>query len=141
MKKIAFVIALLLGASTVSANVWDDLRHQIIDQTKVTILESGGIASFYDFSVDSEHALKGGILSHVLTNRFISGSIGYYATDNQASTVVGGPTLKIDWILKRFLPALGNAPVLKPLEAGFNFGWDTVGDQHYGFHLMWNFGK
>ena len=151
MKKIALKIRglmlagmLFTSCSPAFASVWGELKDQVYDQTKVTITKSGGVAGFYDASV-SEDKVRQGVLSHVLTNRFLAASLGWYTGNHKEGVLVGGPSVKINEVLTTFIPelaSLGEAvPILKPLDVGFNYGWGTDDSQHYGFHIMWNFGK
>ncbi|MDZ4344255.1 MAG: hypothetical protein U1E51_17685 [Candidatus Binatia bacterium] len=119
------------------------IKVQAVDQTKLTIHKNGGIAGFYDASVQ-DNKLRQGVLSHILTNRFLAASLGWYSADNKEGVLVGGPSVKGAVLLETLLPGLSLAeiPVIKKFDFGFNFGWGTDGgSQHYGFHLMYDFGK
>lgn len=145
MKKL--LVAILFGMVSIShATVWNELKTQVWDETKVTIQKSGGVAGFYDAS-SPDLKLRAGVLSHVLTNRFLAASLGWYAGDNKEGVLVGGPTIKVNEIIKRLFPDTSEIvgefvpPMIKPLDVGFNYGWGTDDTQHYGFHIMYNFGK
>lgn len=146
MKKALWALFMLsmLGINA-RAGIWEDLVYQTIDQTEVTIHKSGGPAGFWDLSVGNDYSLKQGVLSHVLTNRFISGSLGWYTANDKEGVIVGGPSLRLKELALVFIPGfegLSGIPVFKSLDTGFNFGWGTDrGSQHYGFHIFYDFGK
>ena len=130
------------------ASLLDDLKNQIIDQTHITITEKGGAATFYDMSVGRSNALRIGVVSHVLTNRFISGDLGYAGgTDGHVDSIlVGGPSIRLDDAFSYYFPVTAGVikvfipPVLQKLYVGANAGWGTDGWAfHYGFHLGYDF--
>ena len=123
-------------------DLWKELKYQVFEQTKLTIHKSGGAAGFYDLSTGNDYSLKQGLLSHVITNRFLAASVGWYSADNQSGVIVGGPTVKLKGLIETVVPELKDTipGILKPLDIGANYGWGTDNSQHYGFHVMWDFG-
>ena len=149
MKKLlATVGILILGMVGIVRADWLDLKGQIFDQTKITIHESGGIAGFYDAAEGNSFALKEGVLSNVITNRFVAGSLGWFTANDQEGVLVGGPTLKVNELMIIAFPTTSELirvfapPIIKPLAIGLFLGWGTdSGRSHYGVHLTYNFGS
>ena len=113
MKKTLLAVGLLLAACAPSfAFSFADIKNQVIDQTKLTIHKSGGIAGFYDASIGGNSALREGVIDHVLTNRFITLDLGWYGADNQEGILTGGFGFGINKFLSTVFPGtsetLGN---------------------------------
>ena len=148
MKLKALIVAVLMAlASSAHALTLSDLRNQVIDQTKLTIHREGGPAVFYDASSGNDFSLKEGIVSHVLTNRWLTADLGYWTADNQSSIVIGGLGVKAEEALTAIAPSLAVAitqyipPVIRPLSLGAFGGWDSQnGSFHWGAHLAYMFG-
>ena len=69
MKKILLLAGFLaFGPKPCYAGLIQDL----IDNTKMTILDSGGPATFYDFTQGKSDSFRIGVIDHVVTYRFLN---------------------------------------------------------------------
>ena len=149
MKKLLatlFIIGAWAGLARAEGE-WMEFFKNTVGETEITITKSGGAAGFSDFSSGNDYTLKEGLLSNVLTNRFVAASMGWYTSPTKEGVLVGGPSILIDQIFKTLAPGAAEifSPlvpgIVKPLQFGFFYGWGTdSGTQHYGFSLMYNFG-
>ena len=153
--KRAWIVGLWVMAATCFAQAgekdffsWDELKHQLIEQTKVTIFKSAGAATFLDFSTGRSNALRVGLLSHVLTNRFVTGDLGWSGgfDGHVDGVLVGGPGIKINQAFEHFFPLSAEAfglvipERLKKFYVGANLGWGVErGEAHYGIHFGYEF--
>ena len=148
MKRISTVVAVCLmmaSAATAEVAFLSEAKDQLITQTKLTIMTSGGPAAFWDFSTGQSDSLRGGLVSHVLTNRFITGDIGLYgglADQGVDAVLVGGPGIVLTKAFTYFFPTTSELiQIIIPQELhnfyiGANLGWGTShGEPHYGIHL------
>ena len=142
--KVVVALFLIMGPKPAYAL---DIVDQVFTQTKVTIHKSGAAGVFYDASVGRSDAVKAGLVSHVLTNRFVTLDAGLYAgTDD---VFVFGPGLKTFPMLAHYFPkTAGVVRFILPeqmthFDIGLNGGWrvqDTsVKEFHYGAHLVYGF--
>ena len=126
----------------------DKLKDQVITKTKVTILEKGGAATFYDASVGKSDSLKVGAISHVISNRFLTGDIGFFGgtTGDTGGVLIGGVGLDATDAFSYYFPTASNIIKYSLPEKVRNFslgaggGWGTErGEFHWGGWLMYNF--
>lgn len=147
MKSIILAGILTFASQGAWAFSFGDLKDQIIGQTKVTIHNSGGVAGFYDASVEGDTSIREGVIDHVLTNRFLTADLGWYSADNTEGVLVGGLGVNINGLLSTVFPNtsefLGGyvPPLVQALDLGAYTGWGTdSGAFHYGFSVVYNFG-
>lgn len=148
MKKYIISALVLFGCSPVFALTMEDLKTQLIDNTKLTITKEGGPAAFYDASIGNDPSLKEGVIDHILTNRFVTLDMGWFSADGKEAVVVGGVGLVLDKLVQTLSPDMaaritGFVPqLLTPLNVGVTAGWGSDrGTFHYGASLSYNFGK
>lgn len=148
MKKLILTLALMAGCSPSWAISLDELKNQIIDQTKVTILSKGGVASFYDMTTGQSNALRAGVIDHVLTNRFINADLGWSGgfDGHVDGILVGGASVRLDEAFTYYFPNASDSTkamipsVLQKFYVGLNTGWAVDnGAFHWGFHLGYDF--
>lgn len=146
--KLLLAVCLMFAAVKAQAFTLVDLRNQVIDQTKVTVLESGGPSMFYDFSDGTSGAFKVGATDHVLTNRFLQVDASWLGgTDGHVDGIgIFGPSIIVTEAISYFSPD-STAVIksllpghLKDVWIGFGVGWGTDGWRtHYGFSFGKNF--
>ena len=148
MKKLIIMTISLMSPIWCFAGAFDAIKNQLIDQTKVTIHKSGGAAGFYDASEGNSESLRGGVIDHVLTNRWLTLDAGWFSTDNSEGVLVGGLGVSMNGFLNSVFPQTTDKletyvpPLLRQIDVGAFSGWGTdSGTFHYGLSLLYNFGE
>lgn len=97
----AFVLA---GPRPCAAYSWTDLRDELRDQTKLTILKSATPAYFFDVD-KQEH--RGGVQTSVFTYRFLSADAGWmhsnHSSNLKGAAILGG-SVHFDQLIADALP-------------------------------------
>ena len=136
MNKSVLALILLLGVVGKSWAGLSSIGEDIMDNTKVTILQSANVAYFYDLGEGTDKNSQAGLLDHVITYRFLSASVGWRTPTVGASGIlVAGPSFRLDKLLAQVAPeAVGYLNSFIPdsakgfwdsLFAGIDTGWSV----------------
>lgn len=146
MKKVLLTLGLLITGITPSFAGLSDIGKDVVDNTRLTILQKAQIAYFYDLGQGNDKTSQGGVIDHIFTYRFLSLDMGWRNSLSGGNGMgVGGVGVQIDELVRTVAPTFVDyVNALVPASAqgfwkstfvGIDTGWDTdAGQFRYAFH-------
>lgn len=147
MKKALLLGLLAFVPGAAHAFNLQDFYKDVIDNTKLSVLQNASPAFFYDASAGSDKSGQAGAVTHAVTYKFLYLDLGWKTPfiASQTGTGVAGLSLSADKLVAEILPnyttwvnsfiPASAMPFWKAAYLGPDAGWNfDNGAFYYGYH-------